>query len=184
MSSAPSYIVAAALLLAGACHAEPPADNASGYSHAIALTVHKDSGLAAMRLPQQVYLSARSSGLDDLRVFDRNGATVPFALLAPQVQTKTTVTDLPVRIFPLMTAPNTAGDPSGSRLDIRTDAGGRLLSVASSSASPGHRTEQESLSGLILEISGEKEAGGVPPAVSALRFELPAGGQRHQRSGG
>ena len=175
MNPASRYTVTAALMLASACHAAAPTDSAAGYSHAIPLTVQKDSGLAALRLPQQVYLGARSSTLDDLRVFDRNGATVPFALLAPPVQTTTTVTDLPVRIFPLMSAPNTARDASGSRLDIRTDAGGRLLSVASSPASTGQQPAQESLSSLILEIGGEKEAGGMPPAVSALRFELPAG---------
>lgn len=166
------YIAAAALLLAGSCRADAPEDRAASYSYTIPLSVQKDSGLVALRLPQQVYLGSRSRSLDDLRVFDRNGATVPFALLAPPVRTKTTVTDLPMRIFPLMSTPNTVSDPSGSQLDIRTDAEGRLLSVASSPAAK-HAPAQESLSSLILEIGASKDAGGAPAAVSALRFELP-----------
>ncbi|WP_082616421.1 DUF3999 family protein [Massilia sp. Root418] len=165
---------AAALLLAGACHAAAPADGAAGYSHAIQLSVSKDSGLAALRLPQQVYLGSRSAALDDLRVFDRKGAAVPFALLAPPVQTRTTVTDLPVRIFPLKSAAGTAADAAGTRLDIRTDGSGRLLSVASSAASPA-AAARETLSHLILEIDGAQDARGVARPVSALRFELPPG---------
>jgi hypothetical protein len=164
---------AAALLLAGVCHAAAPAD-ATGYTHAIPLSVQKDSGLAALRLPQQVYLGSRSATLDDLRVVDRKGAAVPFALLAPPVQTRTTVTDLPVRIFPLKSAASAAGDAAGTRLDIRTDGSGRLLSVASSAASPA-AAAQEILSHLILEIDGTKDAHGDALPVSALRFELPPG---------
>ena len=165
---------AAALLLAGACHAAAPAGSAAGYSHAISVSVHKDSGLAALRLPQQVYLGSQSPALDDLRVFDRNGAAVPFALVAPPVQTRTTVTDLPVRVFPLKSIAATAGDAAGARLDIRTDGSGRLLSVASGPASSA-ASAQESLSNLILEIEGGKDARGATPAISALRFEIPPG---------
>nr|WP_229202137.1 DUF3999 family protein [Pseudoduganella aquatica] len=169
----PRHAALAALLLAGACHAAAPASTA-GYSHTIAVNVDKDSGLAALRLPQQVYLGSQSSSLGDLIVFDSTGAAVPFALLAPPVQTRTTVTELPVKIFPLKSAVGTAGEAAGARLDIRTDGSGRLLSVANSPASPA-AAAQERLSNLILDIGSDKDARGEAPAISALRFELPPG---------
>jgi hypothetical protein len=169
----PRHAALAALLLAGACHAAAPASTA-GYSHTIAINVDKDSGLAALRLPQQVYLGSQSPSLGDLRVFDRTGAAVPFALLAPPVQTRTTVTELPVKIFPLKSAVSTAGEAAGARLDIRTDGSGRLMSIANSPASPA-AAAQERLSNLILEIGSGKDARGEAPAISALRFELPPG---------
>ncbi len=166
---------AVALLMAGACRAAAPAGSAEGYSHAIQVSVQKDSGLAALRLPQQVYLGSRSPSLDDLRVFDRHGAAVPFALLAPPAQARTTVTELPVRIFPLRSAASAGAgaDAAGARLDIRTDGNGRLLSVASVPAQPAPAAQQL-LSNLILEI-GERDARGNAPLISALRFELPPG---------
>ncbi|KQV85158.1 hypothetical protein ASD15_08575 [Massilia sp. Root351] len=174
MSALLRRAAAAALLLAGACHAAAPADSAAGYSHTIPLNVQKDSGLAALRLPQQVYLASRSRSLDDLRVFDRDGASVPFALLAPPAPTHTTVADLPVRVFPLRSVQSGDDGAAGRRLDIRTDGSGRLLSVASSPAFPA-AARQESLSRLILEVDAAKDAQGQPPPVSALRFELPPG---------
>eukprot|EP01034_Spumella_vulgaris_P030856 gene30856-38138_t len=174
MSALLRHAAAVALLLASACQAAATVDGAAGYSHSIPVSVQKDSGLAALRLPQQVYLGSRSISLDDLRVFDRNGAAVPFALLAPPAQTRTTVSDLPVRVFPLLTTQSGNESAAGARLDIRTDGSGRLLSVASSPASPA-ASRQESLTHLILEIDAGKDTQGLPLPVSALRFELPTG---------
>jgi hypothetical protein len=172
MSALLRHAAAVALLMAGACRAAAPAGGGEGYSHAMQVSVQKDSGLAALRLPQQVYLGSRSPSLNDLRVFDRHGASVPFALLAP-AQTPATVTELPVRIFPLRSAASTDAGAAGARLDIRTDGNGRLLSVASVPAQPAPAAQQP-LSNLILEI-GERDAHGNAPLVSALRFELPPG---------
>jgi hypothetical protein len=173
MNAVLRHAAAVALLMAGACRAAAPAGGAEGYSHAIQVSVQKDSGLAALRLPQQVYLGSRSPSLNDLRVFDRHGAAVPFALLAP-AQTPATVTELPVRIFPLRSAASIDAGAAGARLDIRTDGNGHLLSVASVPAQPAPAAQQL-LSNLILEIGGERDAHGNAPLVSALRFELPSG---------
>lgn len=92
----------AAMLLACASQAAPP-DRIGDYAYAMPLALAKDSGVAALRLPRPVYLKSRSAQLNDVRVFDSAGNRVPFALLAPPVQTQRVVTGPPVRIFPLMT---------------------------------------------------------------------------------
>ena len=173
----------AALLLAGASQAAPP-DQVGDYAYSIPLTLQKDSGVAALRLPPSVYLNSRSALLNDLRVFDSDGDRVPFALLAPPAQTQRIVTSLPVRVFPLMTEGGGAA-PSNLRLDIRTDRNGRLLSVASSTRPAAATTATTAasaakiLSGLILEIPpGEHPS--TAPQLSALRFELPPGTRDYQ----
>ncbi|MES2260698.1 MAG: DUF3999 family protein [Pseudomonadota bacterium] len=149
-------------------HAAAPSDIATDYAYSLPLTLKKDGGVAALLLPQPVYLHARSAELDDLRLFDRNGVKVPFAIQAPPARTQARISELPVRIFPL---PGTESQEQ-LKLDIRTGSDGRLLSVSSNNGSRAKKAKTP-LGSLILDlgIGRDKEA----PPVTALRFDLPAG---------
>ncbi len=74
-------------------------DTAVDYSHAVALTVSGKNAVVQMRLPQAVYLHARSADLRDLRVFDASGTALPFALIQPDSQSGASRRDLPVKVF-------------------------------------------------------------------------------------
>jgi hypothetical protein len=169
-ATALTLAVAAPARLASAAAA---GDRPQDYAYSLAVSVARDEGVTVLGLPQPVYRYAHSANLNDLRLFDRQGRSVPFAIVKPPGQVRTETTDLPVRVFPL-TGPQSGGErPGGAQLDIRTDANGRLLSVSSQpdqSATPA----VQGLSGLILDI-GAAGTNGAAPALSALRFELPEG---------
>ncbi|MDC8759063.1 DUF3999 family protein [Janthinobacterium fluminis] len=167
-------ILMATLALApGAAAAKPDSDTPADYTHSLPLSVSGKAGVVAYRLPQAVYLHASSSELDDVRLFDRQGSKLAFALRRPPAQARTSRRDLPVSIFPVAGGqPDTgAGDEAGG-LDIRTGADGRLLSVTRS-ARGGATASKPGLGSLVLDIG----AAGKDPAaaVGALRFRLPAG---------
>jgi hypothetical protein len=65
-----------------------PTDLPADYSHALTLTVTGKQGVVGFRLPQAVYLNARSAELNDLRVFDAAGGKPPFALYVPKPQSR------------------------------------------------------------------------------------------------
>jgi hypothetical protein len=60
-----------------------PAD----YAYALPLQISGKQGVVGLRLPQSVYLKARTAGLDDLRVFDAKGMAQPFSLYRPPLDT-------------------------------------------------------------------------------------------------
>jgi hypothetical protein len=162
----------AACLLALQAAGAQPSDAPRDYTHSMPLTVGGKQGVAALRLPQAVYLHARSAALADVRVFDAAGARVAFALHTPPPEPRSERRILPVRIFPLKSSrPRGAADAFD--LDIRTGADGALLSVKTRPAT-GAGAAQEALTGLVLDLShsqGEAER----PLIDALRFTLPTG---------
>lgn len=140
------------------------------YSHALPLTVTGKEALVQLRLPKDVYLNSRSTALNDLRLFDRSGISVPFALTLPETQALVSVRLLPVAIFPLLAADR--GGNANPGLDIRTSADGTLVSVntraVSSAAAPAR------LSALVLDMRASASDGtAAPPQISALRLTLP-----------
>ena len=160
-------------LACGAAGAQTPApDNAASYSHAIPLTVSGKNPVVQLRLPPAVYLNARSATLDDLRIFDAAGTTLPFALLQPAAQSQASRRQLPVKIFPVGLAP---GDTRDFRNDVevKTSADGSVTSismhhVASDKAMP------EATGALVLDIGSAR----VP--IDALVFTLPDGLSNYQ----
>lgn len=167
----------AALLPALAGGAAAP-DTPAAYAWSLPVTVTDDNGVHALRLPSSVYLHAQSAGLADIRLFDRRGLPVPYALREPPTDTYTDARELPLRIFPLYRQPGapasvtTQGD---FKLELRTDSDGRLLSVTSGGPPP--RVQQPAqapaLETLILDLG--VSARSTPPTVTALRFTPPAG---------
>ncbi|MET3132910.1 hypothetical protein AAKU55_003191 [Oxalobacteraceae bacterium GrIS 1.11] len=172
MTLRPLAILALALALTptlvGAVRAAPASDLPKDYAYSLPLSVSGSAGVVALRLPQAVYLHAASAELSDLRLFDRQGNKLAFALRQPPAQAQTSVRQWPAKIFPVMGAEATdAADAAG--LDIRTGGDGRLLSVTPRAA--GGARGQDGLRSLILDVGN----GGPAPMVSALRFQAPAG---------
>ena len=116
--------LASAFAMAGTA---PASDKPGDYTHLLPLTSSVKQGVLQLRLPRDVYLHARSPLLDDVRVFDASGLPQPFALQAPVAAENIGHQDLPLIIFPLMSA---AGNQSSQLdLDVSTAPDGRLLSV-------------------------------------------------------
>ncbi|MGK5044949.1 DUF3999 family protein [Janthinobacterium sp. GB4P2] len=155
------------VLMAGAALAAPSQDRPQDYRWSIALTPQPGAGLSRISIPTDVYLHARSASLADVRLFDRTGKPLAFALTAPPAQSRTQRDTLTMRIFPV--TGRHIGYYELDNVDIRTGNDGRLLSVtalggSTPDAAPG-------LQGLILDAG--------PPAkdsrIGSLRFTLPPG---------
>lgn len=168
-----------ALLPAPAAAAAAP-DTPAAYAWTLPVAVTDDNGVHGLRLPSSVYLHAQSAALADLRLFDRRGLPVPYALRQPPTDTVTDARELPLRIFPLYRQPGapasvtTQGD---FKLELRTDSDGRLLSVTSAGAPPRTQPPAQAqgpvVETLILDLGVPARA--TPPTVTALRFAPPAG---------
>ncbi|SFU77707.1 DUF3999 family protein [Pseudoduganella namucuonensis] len=143
-------------------------DKPSAYAYTMPLTLAADTGIASLRLPQAVYIGAMSRDLSDMRVFDRDGNPRPHAIVPPERKAQTRVDDIPARVFPLNGA--WRGQPGGLWLDVRVDAQGCALAVATRGAG----REREGLSGLILDLGGIRDDSR-DGAIHALRFEPPHG---------
>jgi hypothetical protein len=167
---------ATALALLALCAALPLAaqvgpapDTIASYSQVLPLTVSGKDAVFQLRLPQAVYLHARSSTLDDLRVFDARGTALPFALVQPVSQTQTSYRKLPVKVFPVFAADG-ADQQNLAQLDIRVSADGTLVSVNSRTGAGVNQSAVAPLRSLVLDLRRADA-----PAIDALTFTLPAG---------
>lgn len=166
-----SALLAASLALP--CAAQPAQDDTpAAYTHLLPLAVSGKQSVVQLRLPQAVYLHARSPDLNDLRVFDASGAPQPFALRQPETESHISHSSLNVRIFPLRGSP---ADPSQVGLDVSTGSDGRLLSVRMRTE-PGERSSR--VSALVLDLR-QGLVHEPPPLIDALRFTLPTGRQSY-----
>lgn len=142
-------------------------DVPGAYSHALPLTVSGRQAVVQLRLPQAVYLNAKTANLDDLRVFDALGRRVAYAIRHAPARTAIERRPVEARIFPI------AGDgvESGNGLaglEVRTSADGALLSVTARTK-PAAATAQ--LSSLILDMRDHGQA----VTINALKLTLPGG---------
>jgi hypothetical protein len=165
-------LLIAALVVSAAATAAP-SDVPADYTHLLPLATSAKQGVLQVRLSKDVYLHSRSPTLDDVRVFDAGGAPQAFALREPVFEPRVSHRDLPLTIFPLMSA---AGSASTLDLDVSTGTDGRLLTVK---VRPDENRDKPSsvprLAGLVLDLG--KNAAAAP--VNALRFTLPPGQQEY-----
>ena len=158
----------AALLLCCWATLANASDTPADYTHAIALTVSGKNAVVQLRLPQAVYLNARSADLRDLRVFDSAGKALPFALMEPAAQAQASRRELPVTVFPVL---HQGGQP-GARNDvnIKTSNDGAVISI---STQPGVKEQGGAarLDALVLDLG--KANGAQPASIDALAFTLP-----------
>ena len=155
----------ASLAIAQPAASDTPAD----YSHALPLAVSGNNSVVQLRLPQPVYLHARSADLRDLRVFDGAGKVVPFAIRRSASQLQASRRALPVTIFPVANAA-AAGSTVKNDFEIKTSADGSVTSVTTrhvSGAATG--APRDRLGALVLDL------GKTGAAIDALVFTLPEG---------
>ena len=165
------------LTLAAGCWAlvaaaQPASDTAADYSHAIGLTVSGKNAVVQLRLPQAVYLNARSADLRDLRVFNASGKALPFALVQTAAQSQASRREVPVTVFPV-NAPGQAASVKND-VEIKTSVDGSVTSVTSITTRHGAPLKSGAdgarLEALVFDMG---KAQGAPAAFDALSFTLP-----------
>ncbi len=168
-------LLALGALLASGAVAAQTSDTRADYSHALALTVSPAQAVAQLRLPRDVYLHAQTPDLRDLRVFDAQGARLPFALQDSVPRAQQARRDVPVRLFALQAARATgalAGAELDAELEVRRSPDGSVLSVSTRTAP--RASADGGIDTLVLDL------GPGATAVDALRFTLPAGTSNYQ----
>lgn len=163
--------ITATLLMTSFAAAASPGGAPADYSHTVPLSVDEGQAVVQLRVPRDVYLNARSPALDDLRVFDAVGMSMPFALadLAPPAIVSRSAT--PVAVFPVHGRARDAGRLHDS-LQIRTGSDGAVISVTAPA-----RTVSDELVGLVLDLRPPTRAAQVEAAapVGGLILSLPPG---------
>lgn len=156
-------------LLCASTAATAQAEAPALYSHAVPLTVSGRNALVSVRLPPAAYLHARSASLADLRIFDAAGKSLPYALIQPWAQARSSRRELPVKIFPAQSTE--AGQVAISGVEIKAMPDGAVIT----SVTPGPtRAPDTGPASLVLDLGQS----GAP--VDALVFTLPDGMSNYQ----
>lgn len=164
-------IAALALPVSTVVAVASPGDAPVSYSHILPLSVEANQAVVQLRVPREVYLHAHSPELNDLRVFDASGASMPFALfdlaVPPIVNRPTT----PVAVFPVHGRSRDAGRLHDS-LQIRTGTDGAVISVTAPT-----RAASDELVSLVLDLRPAARAAqvGATAPVGGLALTLPPG---------
>ena len=170
----PILFLALTLVAAHSVAATPPkSDTPADYAYALPLQISGKQGVLALRLPQDVYLRARTAGLDDLRVFDDKGIAQPYALYRPSPERQVKRDLLAANIFPVRSALRmAAGDPAID-VDIQTRPDGSVKSVRAHTGK-GQAGDATALVSLILDFGvAAKGSDDRPARIEALRFTAP-----------
>lgn len=146
-------------------------DAPTGYSYILPLGVGTNQAVVQLRVPRDVYLHARSPELNDLRVFDAGGASVPFALVdlaAPPVVNRPST---PAAVFPVH-GPARDAERVHDSLQIRTGTDGAVISVTAPT-----RAASDALVSLVLDLQPAARAAQVDATapVGGLALTLPPG---------
>ena len=162
--------------------ASPPmSDTPADYAYELPLQVTGKQGVVGLRLPQSVYIKAKTAGLDDVRVFDAKGVAQPFSLYRPPVDTVAQRVMLAASVFPLHTRVQ-AENSAAIDIDIETRPDGTVRSVKARTAiakkkskgkeqEPVQESTEERLTNLILDFGAAMA--GYPLRIEALRFGAP-----------
>ncbi|MBI3230110.1 MAG: DUF3999 family protein, partial [Burkholderiales bacterium] len=153
---------------------KPVSDTPQDYSHSMLLDLGGKSGVMAVRLPQGLYLHARSADLADLRLFDSEGKKVAFALHQPTLTDKTETFALNSKIFPLHSASDATSNSVGAEfeLDVTRNAQG-VLTAAKIRSKGSNASAANSLKALLLDFGLQNKT--ELPLIDHLQVQLPAG---------
>lgn len=171
----PAFLLAASLAVpaVAAASTELKSDTPADYAYALPLQVNSKQGVVGLRLPQTVYLKARTAELDDLRVFDARGVVQPHALYRPPAEQPARRGTLAASIFPVRGGLPTAAGSAPIDIDIQTRPDGSVQSVQARTGRVPDR-ERAALSHLILDFGpAAKGDGNDPLHIEALRFSAP-----------
>ena len=165
----PGFLLAFSLVAPVLAAAPPKSDVPADYAYALPLQVSGKQGVVGFRVPQTVYLNARTAGLDDVRVFDAKGVAQPFALHRPALDVVAQRAMLAASIFPIRGNAKAAGD-TAIDVDIQTRPDGSVQSVKAH-AGKAQGSEGDTLTSLILDFGAAMA--GYPLRIEALRFGAP-----------
>ena len=157
-----------AFILAAWAAALPLAANAeslSDFAYRIPLTTEGNAAFYRVELPAAVYEGALRGDLSDLRVFNRDGATVAFAFLPrpPSTREAGAMFDLP--LFPLR-ADSGREDLGDLAINVRRTPGGTTVDLSTRDGRP---VSRERLVGYLVDASDAKEP------IAALSLPLTSG---------
>lgn len=138
------------------------------FAYAVPIDVPEGSGLARVNLSGEVYEGMVRAGLEDVRVFDREGQVMPHAI-EPALEPATTVRDQELRLFPIYSHGRVAWNQS--RLSVRT-RGEEVTVQLLGQALPGGGAERL-LRGYLIDLGADQAA------LSGLTFHWVAGAE-HQ----
>jgi hypothetical protein len=156
------------LLLAGLTHvvaAPSPRDFAFG----VPLATEGDSAFFEFEIPAAVYAGATRGDLGDMRVFNGDGALVPFALVPRATPAREARPAVALPMFPLRVAP-AAADANALALSAqRSPAGAMTINLTARDGTP---MSGDLLIGYIVDMTGINE----PLAAISLQWStLPRG---------
>lgn len=149
-------------LVAGAAHAEVPSDYASGLN----LVTEGGNAYYRLALPAEVYDGVASTALADVRLFNADGALVPFAWLPQPASVRERKPAITLPLFPLY-VDRRRGDVAGLALSIVRTGPSTSISVATRD---GDAADDRTLGGYVLDATALEEP------LTALDFVLAATG--------
>src|SRR6202158_1066576 len=158
-------VVAVAVVSAAAASAaEKPKDFAFG----IPLTVEADSAFYRTALPAAFYAGSARADQGDLRVFNGDGAAVPYARLDSPEATRERKPAAVLPIFPLF-VDEQGGDLSGLSLTINQSAGKTSVSLTTKEGQP---VPAQRLAGYLVDATAVHE----PISAIMLAWAAKSGG--------
>lgn len=174
----PVFLLAIGIHAAPTPAATPPkSDTPADYAYALPLRISGNQGVVGLRMPQAVYLNAKTAGLDDLRVFDVRGVAQPHALYRPPTELRTQRDSLPASIFPIRGNGYSASGNTLIDVDIQTRPDGSVKSVQARTGNDRGKAQGNDaavLGSLILDFgAAAKGSENNPLRIEALRFSAP-----------
>ncbi|MDF3935090.1 DUF3999 domain-containing protein [Pseudomonas citronellolis] len=160
------------LCLGLAAPALEAAENAADYPLQVPLQLQGEGPWYRLQVPMSVQMAAAHADLRDLRVFDKEGEALPYALSAAPAQGSSTAHEAGARLFPLYGAEADPGQQPGLRIQRSTT--GTLVEVLPDAA-PAAAGERRS--GWLLDAG----AADFPFERLALDWSSDAEGFQHFR---
>jgi hypothetical protein len=157
-------ITALAFFLAGAAQAQSLHD----FAYGIPLSTSGDEPFFQVAVPAQVFQGAARSGAADFRVFNADGAIVPFAYLPSPVAGRERRPPVELPLFPLR-ADRAQTDLSGMTVSVTSGAAGTTFNL---STRDGKAVDGEQVVGYVLDASMLDE----PMAALTLKWSAPPRG--------
>ena len=130
--------------------AEKPKD----FAYGIPLTVDADSAFYRATLPASFYAGSARADQGDLRVFNSDGAAVPYARLDASTVAHEKKATIALAIFPLRVDEQT-GDLSGLSLTINRTAGNTSVNLTTKEGQP---VAAQRLAGYLVDAADVREA--------------------------
>ena len=165
---------------AQAVGAAKESDTPADYAFSLPIQLTGRQGVVGFKLPQAVYLNAKSARLDDVRIFDAQGKPQAFSIQRPRAEIRTQFALRNASIFPIRSQGRPSPSAGGVELDIRTGADGRVISVRTHDDPPGgpgasaSAVSKPPISGLILDFGApDLTTDNAGERIAALRFAAP-----------